>query len=147
MSVTRAPAHWACAPLKTSVPNARHQARREIESAGFVAPDSDAAYSIELAVTELVTNAVHAFANAASGRSVRPASLIDVCLRWTSASVVVEVTDELPGVPTMCPTSADDESGRGLALVALLGTWGVRPTPVGKTVWCEIPYEARGVAC
>ena len=43
-----------------------------------------------------------------------------------------------PAGPVAAPLDAT--SGRGLALVqSLADNWGIERTPVGKTVWFEIP--------
>ncbi|WNM35462.1 ATP-binding protein [Streptomyces sp. Li-HN-5-11] len=53
----------------------------------------------------------------------------------------VSVTDANDALPTLCEASPEDESGRGLALVAALADdWGAEPRPggIGKTVWFEV---------
>jgi signal transduction histidine kinase/DNA-binding response OmpR family regulator len=81
---------------------------------------------IVLLTSELVANAVlHA----------RPP--IDLRLRRTAGTVIVEVVDSAPFLPRKLRPTADDERGRGLQLVALLADrWGARPTTDGKAVWC-----------
>jgi len=60
------------------------------------------------------------------------------------ATVVrIEVHDSsplpLPSWPPGHDPDADDESGRGLTVVAALAErWGWRPEPFGKVVWCEL---------
>jgi anti-sigma regulatory factor (Ser/Thr protein kinase) len=80
---------------------------------------------IVLLTSELVANAVlHA----------RPP--IDLRLRRTAVTVIVEVVDSAPFLPRKLRPTADDERGRGLQLVALLADrWGARPTTDGKAVW------------
>jgi anti-sigma regulatory factor (Ser/Thr protein kinase) len=60
--------------------------------------------------------------------------------------VVSDASDVLPApAPTM--PSPDDESGRGLALVAALADdWGVarREPGIGKGVWFELALRAEG---
>jgi hypothetical protein len=70
------------------------------------------------------------------------------------ANVVrIEVHDSsplpLPSWPPGHDADADDESGRGLTVVAALAErWGWRPEPLGKVVWCELAitpgYADRG---
>ncbi|MFF8842556.1 ATP-binding protein [Streptomyces sp. NPDC015127] len=62
----------------------------------------------------------------------------------------LEVTDPDPrALPVLCRAAADDETGRGLALLdALTLRWGVEQGPGGKTVWCElggIPAGSRAM--
>ncbi|WP_327291440.1 ATP-binding protein [Streptomyces sp. NBC_01198] len=94
-----------------------------------------------LVVSELVTNAVR-HARSAPGR--------EIALRITRTGVHhirVEVADAGDGLPRPRTALPDDESYRGLALVAALTTRnGVTPRPhgIGKTVWAEI--DASGTS-
>jgi len=92
---------------------------------GWAVPRSLAA-DIVLLTSELVANAVlHA----------RPP--IELRMRRTTGTVIVEVVDSAPFLPRKLRPTADDERGRGLQLVALLADrWGARPTADGKAVWC-----------
>ncbi|GAA4776592.1 hypothetical protein GCM10023329_26760 [Streptomyces sanyensis] len=58
---------------------------------------------------------------------------------------VADAAEARPSTSVRVPC-ADEESGRGLVLVdALAERWGVeRRVPVGKTVWAELEYGARG---
>ncbi|WP_187767671.1 ATP-binding protein [Streptomyces cacaoi] len=94
--------------------------------------------SAQLIVSELVTNAVvHA-----SGEGIDIVAVLD------SSCVTVYVTDT--GCPTapqrapVCrPLSQDEETGRGLQLVATLAShWGSRRVGRGVTVWARLPVEA-----
>jgi hypothetical protein len=67
--------------------------------------------------------------------------------------VRIDVHDSSPlPLPPGCQRDADDETGRGLTVVAALAqAWGWRPEPFGKVVWCELGVatnhgaeEARG---
>jgi anti-sigma regulatory factor (Ser/Thr protein kinase) len=93
--------------------------------AGWAVPQSLSA-DIVLLASELVANAVlHA----------RPP--IELRMRRTANTVIVEVVDSAPFLPRKLRPTADDERGRGLQLVALLADrWGARPTTGGKAVWC-----------
>ena len=101
--------------------------------------------SVELLVSELVTNAVRA----STGPDGRPkydakAGLPPVNLRLSSdrVHVLIEVGDQEPRMPTAKQAGLDDESGRGLMLVeALCERWGcdVPPGWAGKVVWAEVP--------
>lgn len=55
--------------------------------------------------------------------------------------VRIDVHDSSPlPVPPCRDHDADDESGRGLTVIAALAArWGWRPEPFGKVAWCELP--------
>ncbi|MFG2193674.1 ATP-binding protein [Streptomyces sp. NPDC048639] len=96
--------------------------------------------AVALVVAELAANAVRH--GRVPGR--------DFGLRLTLADepgppfLRIEVSDargeSAPG-PTAGAADPDEESGRGLLLVAAVAArWGVEPrVPVGKTVWAELP--------
>ncbi|MFG2479040.1 ATP-binding protein [Streptomyces fagopyri] len=84
-----------------------------------------------LLVSELVTNSLRYATGPIGVRLVRPAGVPDALL--------VEVSDPLPDPPRERAAGADDESGRGLQLVAGSSRrWGTRPGDTGKTVWFEL---------
>ncbi|MEU1848259.1 ATP-binding protein [Streptomyces sp. NPDC019990] len=84
-----------------------------------------------LLVSELVTNALRHATGPIGVRLVRPRELNGVLL--------VEVSDPLPDPPRERVPTPEDESGRGLRLVAVsCRRWGTRPGVVGKTVWFEL---------
>jgi anti-sigma regulatory factor (Ser/Thr protein kinase) len=84
-----------------------------------------------LLVSELVTNALRHATGPIGVRLVRPARPEGVLL--------VEVSDPLPDPPRERIARPDDESGRGLQLVASSSRrWGTRPGGTGKTVWFEL---------
>jgi anti-sigma regulatory factor (Ser/Thr protein kinase) len=84
-----------------------------------------------LLVSELVTNALRHATGPIGVRLVRPDDLGGV-LR-------VEVSDPLPDLPRERAARPEDESGRGLQLVASSARrWGTRPGDSGKTVWFEL---------
>ncbi|OIJ63842.1 ATP-binding protein [Streptomyces mangrovisoli] len=84
-----------------------------------------------LLVSELVTNSLRHATGPIGVRLVRPAELDDVLL--------VEVSDPLPDMPHERAARPEDESGRGLQLVASAARrWGTRPGDDGKTVWFEL---------
>ncbi|GHH66370.1 hypothetical protein GCM10017673_11740 [Streptosporangium violaceochromogenes] len=80
----------------------------------------------ELMVSELVANAVRH----GSG---------DIGLRLLRGpTLVCEVADRAPTLPSMREAGSEDDSGRGLHLINWLAhRWGSRPTPQGKVVWVE----------
>ncbi|MFI8831537.1 ATP-binding protein [Streptomyces afghaniensis] len=84
-----------------------------------------------LLVSELVTNALRHARGPIGVRLVRPSEL--------NAVLLVEVSDPLPDPPRERAARPEDESGRGLYLVATsCRRWGTRPGGVGKTVWFEL---------
>ncbi|MDF3298088.1 ATP-binding protein [Streptomyces tropicalis] len=94
--------------------------------------------TVTLLVSELVTNSLRHATGPIGVRLVRPAGLSEVLL--------VEVSDTLPAPPRERPAHPDDESGRGLQLLAASASrWGTRPDDRGKTVWFElaVPGAAR----
>jgi hypothetical protein len=72
--------------------------------------------------------------------------VIRLCLLTDGARLVAEVWDQAPGVPVRLSAGADDESGRGLALVDMItgSRWGWRPARSGrgKCVWAEFAVPA-----
>lgn len=67
---------------------------------------------------------------------------VDLRLSSDRAHVRIEVWDQDPHIPVSKAASPDDESGRGLMLVATLSErWGCDTTPGqnGKMVWAELP--------
>lgn len=101
-------------------------------------PD-DHANSAVLLLSELMTNACR-HARVPAGREVwARCILVGEVLR-------VEVLDANNALPQPRSASSDDESGRGLVLVAALAdTWGFEPRPygIGKAVWFELAVRDR----
>ncbi|MET9504596.1 ATP-binding protein [Streptomyces sp. NPDC006259] len=84
-----------------------------------------------LLVSELVTNALRHATGPIGVRLLRPVGLPEVLL--------VEVSDPVPDPPRERAARPEDESGRGLQLVASSSRrWGSRPGGTGKTVWFEL---------
>ncbi|WP_256103949.1 ATP-binding protein [Streptomyces sp. ODS05-4] len=55
-------------------------------------------------------------------------------------ALLVEVSDPLPDPPLARAAGPEDETGRGLQLVACSARrWGTRKGRTGKTVWFELP--------
>jgi anti-sigma regulatory factor (Ser/Thr protein kinase) len=81
-----------------------------------------------LVVSELVTNAI------------RQRDIFLFALQRRDETVLVEVTDVGPGLPTVKNASETDTTGRGLFLVdAVAEEWGVRAEENGgKTVWAAV---------
>ncbi|MGP3927076.1 ATP-binding protein [Streptomyces sp. 8N616] len=102
-------------------------------------PD-DVAETAVLLLSELMTNA-RKHARVSPGREISARCVLrDGALR-------IEVSDASDQLPQPRQAAPDDESGRGLALVAALADeWGARPRTrgIGKTVWfaLKLPPEA-----
>ncbi len=65
---------------------------------------------------------------------------MQVRLLLFEASIVIEVWDDDPAAPRPHDVTGEQESGRGLVIVARLSTrWGWFPIPRGhKVVWAEL---------
>lgn len=91
------------------------------------------AFATELVVSELVTNAVRYAAGPLQLRLIRDRTLL------------CEVADTGHTSPHLRHSSADDEGGRGLFIVAqLVQRWGTRYTRFGKTIWTEQTFPDGG---
>ncbi|MFF8724981.1 SpoIIE family protein phosphatase [Streptomyces sp. NPDC015171] len=102
-------------------------ARRHVERQLAAWDLAEAAFTTELMVSELVTNAL---------RYGRPP--IRLRLLHQGATLLCEVYDASGTTPHMRRARIFDEGGRGLLLVAQLAErWGTRHDRVGKTVWAE----------
>jgi anti-sigma regulatory factor (Ser/Thr protein kinase) len=89
------------------------------------------AFTTELVVGELVTNAIRHGRGPVGLRLIRTSTL------------TCEVSDNSGAAPHLRRAGTLDEGGRGLQLVGqLTHRWGSRPTADGKTVWAEQPLPA-----
>ncbi|MEV4444021.1 ATP-binding protein [Streptomyces mirabilis] len=87
-----------------------------------------------LLLSELMTNA-YRHAKVPAGREIWARCILE------EDRLRISVTDANDTLPTPRDASPDDESGRGLTLVATLADkWGTEPRPcgIGKTVWFEL---------
>ncbi|MFG2953128.1 SpoIIE family protein phosphatase [Streptomyces sp. NPDC048291] len=85
------------------------------------------AFTTELVVSELVTNAVRYGGPPIQLRLIRDTRML-----------ICEVSDGSSTAPHLRRARVFDEGGRGLLLVArLTRRWGTRQTSAGKTIWCE----------
>ena len=117
-------------PLRV-VPDAAPQARAMLRRLLAGTPFADRIDDGELAVSELVTNAV------LHGRAPVQARfhVSDTCAR-------VEVCDGSPVSPSFSMLDPTAVTGRGLMLIsAASDRWGVEPLPDGKSVWFELHLE------
>jgi PAS domain S-box-containing protein len=101
----------------------------------------ETAQTVELVVSELVTNVIR---YAASSFLERPR----LRLARRREEVFVEVTDWNGTLPHRRHARPTDEVGRGLALVEAVGLrWGSRPIiGGGKAVWCALSWHPDPVA-
>ncbi|MFE9445335.1 SpoIIE family protein phosphatase [Streptomyces sp. NPDC006602] len=121
-------ASWTFPAAPTVVAQAREEITRQLTAWGL----DDLAFTTELVVSELVTNAVRYAGGPVGLRLIRDGVLI------------CEVTDPSNTQPRLRRADTTDEGGRGLFLVAQLTTrWGCRYGRTGKTIWAEQPLTAR----
>jgi anti-sigma regulatory factor (Ser/Thr protein kinase) len=125
-------------PLRSCVASARHWVLDRAAEAGV---GDDTLAVVELLTSEVMTNAV---VHGTTGGCVRIATSAG------SGVFEVSVTDDGPGVPTVCHVAPAAEGGRGMLLVEALATeWGVTEHDAGKSVWFRIghagpePHPAR----
>ena len=117
--------------LASAVPCARLHARQVLWEWGFRRLSG----SIELLVTELVTNAVKA------SRAMTGASPVRLWLASGSARVLILVWDASLQPPVRMDASDEAENGRGLMLVeAISEQWGwyLHENNHGKFVWATV---------
>ena len=118
---------WELPAEDSAVGTARELATGQLTS--WQAP-AELLFTAELVVSELVTNAIRY----GGGDTVRLRLIRD------GDKLVCEVSDPSSTAPHLKRARYEDEGGRGLFIVAQLGTrWGVRFTSQGKTIWTELP--------
>lgn len=89
----------------------------------------DLLQTVELAVSELVTNAL-----------IHARTPVDVTVSLRERDVRVDVVDRGSGKPQIRASEEAADSGRGLLIVQSLATsWGVREGPGWKSVWFLVP--------
>ncbi|MEU9731333.1 SpoIIE family protein phosphatase [Streptomyces sp. NPDC048002] len=120
------PAHiaeWEVPADPAAVPRIRADATRKLETWGL----GEAAFTTELILSELVTNAIR-----------YGASPIGLRLLHDRDSLICEVSDGTSTSPHLRRAAFTDEGGRGLFLVAQMSRrWGTRYTDRGKIIWAE----------
>ncbi|MFI1834618.1 SpoIIE family protein phosphatase [Streptomyces olivaceoviridis] len=116
-------AYWTLEPEDSAPGQARRLARRALARWDL----EELTDSVELLVSEVVTNAVR--------YASRP-----VTLRLLRTDVLrCEVGDDVPQLPRLRQARATDEGGRGLYLVNRLARrWGATRLSTGKVVWFEL---------
>jgi PAS domain S-box-containing protein len=133
-------ASWVLTSQPTVASHARELVRRQLglwtrsqQRLSGAEHLKDATDTIELLVSELVTNALR------YGRGP-----IGLRLLLGADTLVCEVADELDAVPRLRTVHHRDEGGRGLHLVDQLSArWGIRSTAHGKIVWFEVDTRPR----
>ncbi|WP_244177828.1 ATP-binding SpoIIE family protein phosphatase [Streptomyces atriruber] len=116
-------AYWFLEPENATPSRARRLARSALTRWGL----EDLTDSVELLVSEVVTNAVR--------YASRP-----ITLRLLRTDVLrCEVGDDVPQLPRLRQARATDEGGRGLYLVNKMARrWGATRLSTGKVVWFEL---------
>ena len=113
---------WQVPSDPAAVADVRTRAVRRLEQWGL----EEAAFTTELILSELVTNAIRHATGPIHVRLLRDRALI------------CEVADASSTSPHLRHAASTDEGGRGLFLVAQLADrWGTRYLPTGKVIWAE----------
>ncbi|MEU4038378.1 SpoIIE family protein phosphatase [Streptomyces collinus] len=116
-------AAWPLDPRPEAVAAARTHTRNQLTHWGV---DEETAYTTEMIVSELVTNAIRYGTPPVHLRLIRDRTL------------TCEVRDGNSLAPRLRHAKTVDEGGRGLFIIAqLTQNWGVRHSLDGKTVWAE----------
>jgi anti-sigma regulatory factor (Ser/Thr protein kinase) len=117
--------------LPSAVPCARSHAREVLWEWGL----SELSETVELLVSELVTNAVK------TTRAMSDSFVVRFRLLADNSHVMIIVWDANPEPPARVNATDDDESGRGLLLVEALSKkwdWYVLPEFRGKEIWAIV---------
>ncbi|MFJ9539011.1 SpoIIE family protein phosphatase [Streptomyces sp. NPDC101225] len=119
-------ADWDLPADPAVVADARKEAARQLAEWGL----EELAFTTELVVSELVTNAIRYASGPVRLRLIRDQTLI------------CEVSDGGATAPHLRHPRATDEGGRGLLLVSqFTQRWGTRFVPEGKVIWAEQSLE------
>ncbi len=120
-------ASWELPADPTVVSTMRAAVTRQLTDWGL----AEAAFTTELVVSELITNAIRHATGPIQVRLLHDHTLI------------CEVSDSSGISPRLRRASTTDEGGRGLFLIAqLTRRWGVRYTSNGKVIWTEQPLPS-----
>jgi anti-sigma regulatory factor (Ser/Thr protein kinase) len=113
------------APVPASAGAARRLVREALSEVGETAVLPAA----ELAVSELVTNAV-----------LHAATPLELCIEVSTREVMVSVVDAHPRMPVRRESNSTATTGRGLAIVAAVADeHGIdRRQPTGKAIWFRL---------
>ncbi|MFD7918062.1 SpoIIE family protein phosphatase [Streptomyces sp. NPDC059740] len=119
-------AFWDLPPDPAAVSGVRSAIAEKLTAWGL----EHLAFTTELIVSELATNAVRHSGGPARVRLMRERTLI------------LEVADDSSTSPHLRYAASEDEGGRGLFLVAQMAErWGTRYTGTGKIIWAEQSLE------
>ncbi|MFC5213327.1 SpoIIE family protein phosphatase [Streptomyces coerulescens] len=117
-------ASWDVPEDPAAVARVRAAATHTLQEWGL----AEEAFTTELILSELVTNAMRHATGPIRVRLIRDRALI------------CEVSDGSSTAPHLRSAAATDEGGRGLFLVAQFAErWGTRYTAAGKVIWTEQP--------
>ncbi|WP_078883802.1 SpoIIE family protein phosphatase [Streptomyces sp. NRRL S-340] len=116
-------ADWDVPPDPAAVAETRLAACAKLDEWGL----ADLDFSLELVLSELVTNAIRYGSAPIHVRLIHDRAL------------VCEVSDGTSASPHLRYAATTEEGGRGLFLVArTTERWGTRYTPEGKVIWAEL---------
>ncbi|MDX3096331.1 SpoIIE family protein phosphatase [Streptomyces sp. ME19-03-3] len=122
-------ASWDLPTDPAVVGRARHVSTRQLEDWGL----GDLAFTTELVVSELVTNAIRHGSGPIRLRLILERALI------------CEVSDASSTSPHLRHPRTTDEGGRGLFLISQFAQrWGTRYTDDGKIIWAEQFLDGQG---
>ncbi|WP_418960159.1 SpoIIE family protein phosphatase [Streptomyces tritici] len=117
-------AEWDVPTDPAAVARVRSACARRLSEWGL----DELAFTVELILSELITNAIRYGTAPVRVRLLRDTSLF------------CEVSDGSSTAPHLRWAATEDEGGRGIFLVAQLAhRWGTRCTQDGKVIWCELP--------
>ncbi|WP_406408409.1 SpoIIE family protein phosphatase [Streptomyces sp. NBC_01643] len=123
-------ASWDIAKDPAAVAPARARATRQLAVWGL----DELAFTTELVVSELITNAIRYASGPIRLRLIRDRTLI------------CEVSDGSSTSPHLRHARTTDEGGRGLFLIARFAQrWGARYAGDGKTIWSEQSLRPAGL--
>ncbi|MER6980000.1 SpoIIE family protein phosphatase [Streptomyces carpinensis] len=115
-------AQWELTADPAAVASVRTGSGKKLDDWGL----DDLAFTTELIVSELVTNAIRYVGGPIQVRLIRDRTLI------------CEVSDTGHTTPNLRHAASEDEGGRGLFIIAqMTHRWGTRYTPTGKIIWAE----------
>ncbi|MFE9172219.1 SpoIIE family protein phosphatase [Streptomyces kebangsaanensis] len=117
-------ADWDVPPDPAAVAGVRLAATGKLDEWGL----SELGFSVELVLSELVTNAIRHGCEPIHVRLIHDRTLI------------CEVSDGTSTSPHLRYAATTEEGGRGLFLVSrTTERWGTRYSPRGKVIWAELP--------